>query len=285
MTTLRMCSFLKMIVGPLLLAAAFPGLANAAGDYAEELELTDSNLAEKPNAASLWYFRSTLSLRNHEPEQAAKDAEKAELLAPGAFPTRAVVAQALAETGQLRKALELLDSEIARIPNQAEARLVRARLHASASRIDLALTDYRIAIRNLPSPTPPNYLEVVTILLDNGYRPEAVDLLNLAIARLGKDPQLLAKALELALASKNFDAALVLIADLEWTSPSRPEPWMAERAKVLALAGRGDESRAVWTALRDRIAALPNLEKGKADLAHLTSEAERYLTDSGRTNF
>ena len=255
--------------------SALPALAD--GDFAEELELTDFNLSQKPNDAALWYFRSTLSLRNHEPDRAIADAERAGQLAPGKFPIRAVIAQSLAETGSSDEAMEMLDAELRRFPDQPEARLVRARLQVAASAAEPALADYRIAIRNLTSATPIIYLEVADILLRNGYRKEAADLIGSAITKLGEDPQLVGKALELAVATKDFDGAFRFIAILE-KSAARPEPMMAERARVLALAGRAMESRAAWTALRDRVAAMPNLERGGPGLTEYAAEAERNLT-------
>lgn len=233
------------------------------GDFGEELELADFHLAEKPDDASLWYLRSTLSIRHGDWQRALTDAEKAEQLAPGKFSTRAVLAQAFAETGKREEALALLETEISRKPKQPEARLVRARLRAATGEKDLAITDYRVVMENQVSPGPELFIEVIDCLRSTDLLSEAAALAGSSIRSFGSDPSLLSKALEIDLARQDFDSALLRVADLEGISPS-PEPWMAERARILATAGRAADSRAAWTAVRDRISAMPNLARGTA---------------------
>ena len=246
------------------------------GDFGEELELADFHLAERPDDAALWYLRSTFSIRHGDWQRAISDAEKAEQLAPGKFPIRAVIARAFAETGKRKEALELLKTEISRQPKQPEARLVRARLRAASGENDLAIIDYRVVMENQTSPGPALYLEVIDCLRSSNFLSEASALAGSSISRFGNDPSLLAKALEIDVARHDFDSALLRVASLEKISP-RPEPWMAERARILTTTGRAADSRAAWAALRDRISAMPNLERGKPELSAIANEAERHL--------
>ncbi len=252
------------------------------GDFGEELELTDFHLAEKPDDAALWYLRSTLAIRHTDWPRAISDAKKAELLAPGEFATRAVIARAFAETGKREDALDLLESEITRQPTQPEARLVRARLHAASGENDLAVIDYRMVIENQTSPGPALYLEVIDCLRSSEFLSEASALAGTSIAKFGNDPSLLAKALEIDIARRDFDAALLRVGGLEKISP-QPESWMCERARILATAGRTADARTAWSAVRDRIAAMPNLDRGKPELSVIAKEAERHLAGGAAT--
>lgn len=243
------------------------------GDFGEELELADFHLAERPDAPALWYLRGTLSIRHGDWQRAISDAEKAEQLAPGKFPTRAVVARAFAETGKRGEALELLETEIARQPQQPEARRVRARLRAASGEHDLAISDYRVVMANEFSPGSESFLEVIDCLRTLDLLAEASALAGSAIGKLGNDPSLLTKALEIDVARGDFGAALLRVASLEKISPC-PEFWMAERARLLATAGRAADSRAAWIALRDRISVMPNLERGAAARSTIHQQAQ-----------
>lgn len=52
---------------------------------------------------------------------------------------------------------------------------------------------------------------------------------------------------------------------------------MARRASVLAQAGRVEEARTAWTALKDHIAALPNLERGSNAMSVIADQAKEAL--------
>jgi hypothetical protein len=94
--------------------------------------------------------------------------------------------------------------------------------------------------------------------------------------KLGKIPALVLRALDLEIASKNFDAALRLIEECRQTAP-RPEPWMARRAAVLAQAGRLEESRAAWTGLAEHLDSLPEQERTSYGMTKLRDEARHAL--------
>ena len=76
-----------------------------------------------------------------------------------------------------------------------------------------------------------------------------------------------------------FDAALTKLETMERNSP-RPELWMAKKAALLERSGRKEESRAAWLALQQRIAALPNLERGTQPLNQLAAQAKDALAAS-----
>ena len=91
------------------------------------------------------------------------------------------------------------------------------------------------------------------------------------------DPSLLAPfALELAKRAEKWDAALLHVEALAANAP-REEPWMAERARILALAQRHHDSQSAWQALQVRLLSLPNLERGTPLLAGLLAESSKAL--------
>ena len=52
---------------------------------------------------------------------------------------------------------------------------------------------------------------------------------------------------------------------------------MARRAELLALAGRLDEARAAWSALKQHLSSLPNLQRGTPDFLALSAKADAAL--------
>ena len=109
-----------------------------------------------------------------------------------------------------------------------------------------------------------------------GLAGEAVQVLAAGIEKLGPIPSLALRAMEVEIATKNFDAALTRVEALRKSAP-RPEPWMARRASVLAQAGRIEDSRAAWQALVEHLAALPNLERGSHAMSKLAEDARQAL--------
>ena len=85
--------------------------------------------------------------------------------------------------------------------------------------------------------------------------------------------------MDFELAAQRYDDVLKRIDAMQASAP-RPEPWMAKRASILAQAGRADDAKAAWTALRDHLLALPNLERGSHAMSRLLEEAQAALKPS-----
>ena len=77
------------------------------------------------------------------------------------------------------------------------------------------------------------------------------EILGQGIAKLGMIPSLALRAMDLEIATGQFESALSRIGVLQKTAP-RPEPWMAKRAAVLTQAGQLAEARVAWEALLAR---------------------------------
>jgi tetratricopeptide (TPR) repeat protein len=184
---------------------------------------------------------------------------------------------ALLVAGEFPKAKEALGRQLVSHPECARAWLLRARAEERMGEETVSLADYREAFRRIASPDPDLVQEVATALATHGCEKEAAQVLATGIAKLGKIPSLVLRAVELEIAMKDFDAALRRVDEARQTAP-RPEPWMARRAAVLAQAGRIEESRAAWNALAEHLECLPDQERTSTAMTRLAEEARHELT-------
>jgi hypothetical protein len=138
------------------------------------------------------------------------------------------------------------------------------------------LADYREALKRTASPEPDLVQEVADALASHDCQDEAAQVLTAGMEKLGKIPSLVLRAIELDVATKNYDAALRLVDEARDAAP-RPEPWMARRAKALAQAGRIKESKDAWKALVQRVESLPERERTSNAMSRLRDEASDAL--------
>jgi len=173
-------------------------------------------------------------------------------------------------------AKEAFDRFLAKHPGHAQALVFRARALHRMERDEESLADYRAAVVSAKSPEPDLFQEASEALAKCGKVDEAVRLLGNGIEKLGPVPSLVLKAMSLEIATGRFDAALSRVDAMQKSAPRR-EPWMATRAGILEQAGRTAEARVAWEALRSRLAALPNLERGSHAMSVLAEQAEKAL--------
>jgi tetratricopeptide (TPR) repeat protein len=244
--------------------------------YEEELDRMDRLIAAAPDNAELRFQRAYLLFLDGQQNESRVDCDAADRLAPGLFATDRIRGQLLAAEGQLDTAKALLDRHLGAHADDGLALAVRGRVLMKLKQTDAAFADFRAALVKIPSPDADLYQEVATAFGENGHRAEAAQVLAAALSRLGNVPSVVMQALDLQVAMGDFDAALARVDAMQKSSP-RPEAWMARRATLLIQAGRIEESRAAWIALRDRIAALPNLERGSPALRTLAEQASQAL--------
>ncbi len=209
-------------------------------------------------------------------QTALVDLEKADRLEPGKHATDWLRGQALMAGGKFALAKAVLDDFVTKYPEHGGALASRARVLVKLEQHEAALADFRAALVKMPNPEPELVHEVVEALVAQKQNEEATNLLELHLKRLGSSPGLIMKALEMEIALGRFDAALARMDAMQKAAP-RPEPWMAKRAAILAQAGRADDAKAAWTALRDHILALPNLERGSHSMSRILEEAQLAL--------
>ena len=250
--------------------------AHGHGGYDEEIQRAGEQISADPGNGTLWLHRGYLEFLHGAWQQSLIDRDQADRLAPGKLFTDYVRGQALAAGGKIEAGVAVLDDFIKAHGEYGAAYAARARLLLKLNRQQEATADFHAALERTANPEPDLYQETAETFAAQGHPEEAVKVLQSGIAKFGEIPQLVLKALDYELVTRQFDAALSRIAVMQKTAP-RPEPWMAKRASVLAQAGRLAESRAAWTALRDHLASLPNLDRGSHAMSIIAEQAQQAL--------
>lgn len=264
--------FQLIVITIIVFSALIPRKATAHGAFDDALKRFDALLAVTPEDALIWFQRSCLNLSHDEWQQALLDIERVDRLAPGKYPVDFVRGQALALGGLSEAARTVLDSFLKANPEHASALAVRARVFLQLNRPEDAFIDFRAALAKSATPEPDLYQEFADALTARGQQTTAASVLQEGLKKLGNIPSLISKALDLELATGQFDAALTRVDAMEQAAP-RPEPWMARRAQILDQAGRKEEALVAWRTLASHIAALPNLERGSHAMSTLAEQA------------
>lgn len=240
------------------------------------MEELAAELSAHPQDSRLYVRRTQLYIEHGEWRAALTDIERAERLGSDTAGLDLLRAQALAVGGLNTQAEALLADFLQTHADHGIALLAHARVLAKLERYEESLKAYRTALRRTTDPEPDLYQEVAEALTLHKHNDEAIETLQLGMARRGNVPSLVLKAMEMEIALGRFDEALKRVDVMEQQAP-RPEPWMARRAALLTQAKRFDDARSAWTALRDRIAALPNLERGSHAMSLIFEEAQQAL--------
>ena len=267
-------ALLAMTASVLLVLSAGPALGH--GGFHQRLAQLAVALEKSPNDPALHFELADVNGQHGDWQMALLNLDRVEELAPGKFPTSLLRGQAWLTGGQPGKAKTALDALLAGQPEHARGRLLRARAAQRLGDAAGSLADYREALRRTPAPDPDLLQETAGALAAGGFPEEAVRVLAAGMEKLGPIPSLVLRAMEVEIATGNFDAALARVEALRKSAP-RPEPWMARRASVLAQAGRIEDSRAAWQALVEHLAALPNLERGSHAMCILAEDARHAL--------
>ena len=249
---------------------------DAHGAFHEELQHLNEQIAASPNDGALLFQRGWTSFLHGDWQGCLIDLERAERLVPDKFPFDFVRGQALALGGQYEAAKTVLSDFIKAHPEHGPATAARARCYEKLGQHEESLADFSAALNKRPEPEPDLYLETATAYIAQQRQKDAAQVLQTGIQRLGNIPSLTLRALDIETATHQYDLALQRIDAMQKAAP-RPEPWMAKRAALLSEAGRPVDAANAWIALRDRIAGLPNLERGSNAMSVLAQEAETAL--------
>jgi tetratricopeptide (TPR) repeat protein len=252
------------------------GLARAHGGYDELIDAQTRKVEKNPSDAALRFELGNLHGLHGDLEPALKDLARVDALAPGKFLTDLMRGQAYFVARDFAKTKDALDRQLVSHPESVRAWLLRARAERELGQHEASLRDYREALKRNASPDPDIVQEVADALAARDKKDEAAQVLAAGMEKVGKVPSLMLRALDLEIETKNFDAALRRIEEARVDAP-RPEPWMARRAAVLAQAGRLEESRAAWTALRQHLDALPEHDRTSRAMTQLADEACRAV--------
>lgn len=271
-----MKSRLPCLLVVLVLMAAMTRVTRGHGAYHEQLAQVDEELAVKPGDTALLLRRAALHVEHEDWKAALVDLESAERLGAPAAELALPRGQALLLGGFHAHAEATLAAYLTSHEADVKALTAHARALTNLGRHAEAVQDYRRALRATTEPGEDLILEAAAAFAAHDALDEAVETLRQGLAQQAASPALLAQSLQYELAARHFDAALTRVDALQ-KSAVRPEPWMARRARILAQAGRAVDARTAWAALRDRLLALPSLERGTALTAQILAEAQAAL--------
>ncbi len=246
------------------------------GAYHDVVHEITLKLAQTPDDAALRFKLACAHQEHGEWTSSLAELERVERLAAGKFETGFVKGQSLATGGHWLSAKATLDEFLRSHVDHAGALAQRARVLMKLEQKAEALADFQKALVKADNPAAELFLETSSALVKSGELEQAVLVLRRGIERLGFEPALLVPSLDLELAARHFDEALVRAKAMQKTAP-RPEPWMLRRAEILQQAGRADDAKAAWRSLRNHLLALPNLERGTPLLAQIFTDTQRAL--------
>lgn len=215
-------------------ALAHPGHHVDVGVLTEKISL-------EPGDARLYLERAHRERLLGNLEEALRDLDRAAFLAPDDARILAERGLVLAALGCEREA----DVELTRFLENgrptAAVFAARARLHASAGRLDEAIVDYSGAIALLPDPDL--YLARGRLLEKASRLEEAAHGYREGLAQLSGAASLRAALVQVEIARENFQAALLLLDDEIARAPLKTRAYL-QRAEILAAAGLTNDARA-----------------------------------------
>jgi tetratricopeptide (TPR) repeat protein len=249
------------------------------GAYHDVVASITTKLKSQPDDAGLRFKLAQAHIGHGEWRACLDETDRVERLAPGIYPTGYLRGLALHTGGRDQEARAALDAFLAKNPEHAQARATRARALVKLGQPAQAVPDFEKAVKLSTHPDSGLILDFAAVYNQLGQTADASRVIDRALPASGDTSALLRRALEIEGAAGAWDSALARIEALRQTAP-RPEPWMAERARLLARARRDDQARSAWTALRDHLNALPSLERGSPQNASLLTEARLALGEA-----
>ena len=251
------------IVLPILLALALacPREAAAHSDLAEQIAAVTARLEGEPRRADLYLKRGELHRAHRDWALALADYDRAAVLDPGLASVdlaRAALGLAADTPGA---ALAAIDRFLARQPDHAEGRALRARILTRFGRPLEAAEEWARAIAASSRPRPEYYLERAHALVAADRRvDEALATLDEGIRRLGSVVTLELAAADLEIERARYDAALARVDRLAASAP-RKEQWLLQRGEILERAGSAAEAREAFAAALRAVETLPEARR------------------------
>ena len=266
----QIACFLVVSTAPL-----FDG-AFAHGAYHELLSSIDREIEKNPLDPGLYVRRAKLHISHEQWVDAIADLERVDRMKPDAHLTDGIRGQALNLGREWGAAEEALNTHLRVHPGDLDARYERGKARFHLGNASGASEDFRVALGAARVRPAERVLLAVTAIQASEGVPSAARFLDDEIRDHGAEPALLERALSLALNGAQVESALGYL-DLLKSSAPRPEPWMARRAEILELAGRRQDARVAWTALRDHLLTLSNLDRGSSQNQGLLTRSRAAL--------
>ena len=270
---------------PVLLISAFAFIALVssgnvqahAGDHRTLAEL-DAIIKKSPAEPALLVARGALYSRSGQWDKAERDLRLAETLG-NKEDVAFEFGRLYYRRGDNQKALGYIDTYLGAYPKYPPAFLLRARAAGEAEQFDIANESYYTYFSLSPDPQPGEYLAAAQLLAS--IKPAGINnalaLLDMAITRLGLNPQLQRYAMQLELRRDDTEGALDRWYSLEDQLGGTPE-WGITLARVLILADSFDEARLAVETVKDRLISLRQTPARKA-AGETIARLERQLAE------
>lgn len=233
-------------------------------------------LRSDPENPSLHLELARAHVDHEEWRLALAEIEIVESIEPEAHRTSYLRGRALWQAGQMESARRAFDDHLDKCPGDGLAWVARGRLRYAMSDAVGAVADLTRGRKLMPVITIDVIVDQIRAVAAAGEVFEASQLADEAVGEVGADPELLRTVLEIERAAGLWDAALRRVDALKLQAP-RPEPWLAERARILEMADRPADSKKAWSELLAALQSLPNLERGTPQNLALLADAQRAL--------
>jgi predicted Zn-dependent protease len=236
------------------------------GDLHEVIDAVTAAIERSPDDPALYLRRAELHRFHKDWSAASADYARVRRLRPGLDLVTFGLAQIQLAQGNEKTGLKLLDEFLAKHPDHAPARALRAGLKEKHG--DWKAADADLAAAVGASPEPHYATERANLLERHGQPGAAAQCLDAASLARGRVPILEQQALDIEERSGHIAAALRRLDDLIAREP-RPDIWLARKAGLLERADRTAEAGDAW---RKAAAAFENVPPDKR-----ASEANRAL--------
>lgn len=249
----------------------------AEDDIAEALEAVNRQLAARPGDQALYIQRSRLLELKKQFDQALKDLEYANKLAPlqtlDLEKARIYLSAGWYETG-----VEHANRYVSKSPDDPTGYLIRGRLKSHLSQVAEAGADFASALDRTKNPTLEMYIEHARVLNtpDGAHLTEALATIEKGIQKFGPIVTLQGAALEIELQQQRYDAALARVDGMMGRSP-RKDTWLARRGDVLVKAGRIDEARKAYESALEAINKLTPAQRLQPATKDLEQQIKKVL--------
>ena len=167
------------------LAAQCSVEAHAHGSLHQQITALTREIAVRGDDAALYLQRGELHRLHRDWGAAHADYDAAVRLDPAGVEVQRCRGALWLDAGDASRALQSLDAFLVSRPEDADARLLRARALRTLGRTTNAIADYDRAIAAMRDPRPEHYLERARWMQESGRTEAALASLDEGIARLG----------------------------------------------------------------------------------------------------
>jgi tetratricopeptide (TPR) repeat protein len=273
---------LRVLAALAIASLVLAGRSSGHGAYHDVVAALATKLKSNPDDAAIRYKLAVAHAGHDEWQACLKEIDLVESLAPGVYPTGYLRGLSLHIGGKEQEAKDALDVFLAKSPEHSKALATRGRVLLKLDLSAAAVADFENALKHASPPDSELVTDLAVTYKELDRAKDGSRVIDENLDKAGNTTALLLCALRIETDSALWDSALGRIDALQKSAP-RPEPWMARRAELLQTAGRPEESRAAWTALRAQLLSLPNLERGTPLLGSILAQSEKALGNESQS--